>query len=146
MSMTANPQAPNTGTMLLDPETALRFTDGAWTLHEMLGPDAAVSYARPIRSAGPFTTVTTMAELSLVVMPTPGRGATANALDVGAGPQSDLADDGRECDFVPLRRPAPRWSIAIDPCTPIVAARKPFIPPSMLAIDDDERTGSNADA
>ena len=35
-------------------------------------------------------------------------------------------------DLMPLHRPAPPWSVPIDPNTPLVAPRKPFIPPSML--------------
>lgn len=143
MNMTANTRAPKTGTMLLDPEAAPRVTDGSWTLNEVVGTRAPIRYAKPARGAGQLTTITTMATLPFVVMPaspTPAPGTTAIALDVGTGVNDVPADhDLGESDFVPLRRPAPRWSIAIDPRTPLVASRKPFIPPSMLEIDDDER-------
>ena len=36
-----------------------------------------------------------------------------------------------------------RWSIAIDPRTPLVAPRKPFIPPSMLEHGDDDNGPSS---
>lgn len=46
---------------------------------------------------------------------------------IGYDPPSPDRDEA--CP-VPLRRPTPRWSVALDPRTPLVGARKPFIPPS----------------
>lgn len=50
---------------------------------------------------------------------------------------SIVDDDEADEASLALQRGPPPWSVPIDPNTPVVAAAKPFIPPSMLE-DDDE--------
>jgi hypothetical protein len=132
--------------MLLEPEAAPQVTDSACTVTEIV--DAGVRIPRHTKPARPLNfAVVTMATVSFVsaIQPTLARAATAVALDRETDVDGDLGDELETSDFVPLQRSAPRWSIAVDPRMPLVSSREPFIPPSMLELDDDERTGPNAD-